>query len=71
MGGIFNPAIIIGDNVVINQNFHCTCANSIIIGDGTSITANCGVFDIIHPYDNITINPRDAEIKSVPIKNRK
>lgn len=66
--GLFSPSIIIGNNVVINQNFHCTCANSIEIGDGTSITANCGVFDIIHPYEDINVNPRDAMIQSKPIK---
>lgn len=67
-GDVFHPSILIGNNVAINQNFHCTCASRIIIGDGTSITANCGVFDIIHPYENITINPRDAEIRSNPIE---
>lgn len=59
----FTPKIVIGNSVVINQNFHCTCAESIEIGDGTSITANCGIFDIIHPYEDITINPRLAEIE--------
>jgi len=66
-GGIYCPSIIFGKNVVINQNFHCTCANTIVIGDGTSITANCGVFDIIHPYDDISINPRIASIKTKPV----
>lgn len=65
---IYTPEILIGDNVCINQNFHCTCADSIVIGDGTSITANCGVFDIIHPYDNININPREAIIITKPIR---
>lgn len=67
-GGQYSPTIIIEDNVCINQNFHCTCADSIIIGSGTSITANCGIFDIIHPYEDITINPREAKIKVKPIR---
>lgn len=67
-GGRFEPKIIIGKGVAINQNFHCTCAESVIIGDGTSVTANCGIFDIIHPYDDITINPRTAKIKTSPVK---
>ncbi len=67
-GGRFSPSIIIGNKVAINQNFHCTCASSIEIGNGTSITANCGVFDIIHPYEDINVNPRDAMIESKPIK---
>lgn len=61
--GRFSPKINIGNNVVVNQNFHCTCAESIEIGEGTSITANCGIFDIIHPYEDISINPRMAEIE--------
>lgn len=64
----YNPRIVIGDNVCINQNFHCTCARFVSIGDGTSITANCGIFDITHPYEDICINPREAEIKACPIK---
>ena len=67
-GKKYNPLIEIGNEVCINQNFHCTCAQSIIIGDGTSITANCGIFDIIHPYENIHLNPRLAQIKVEPVK---
>lgn len=63
----FDPLIEIGAGVCINQNFHCTCARSVIIGDGTSITANCGVFDIIHPYEDIAINPRHAKIQIKPV----
>ena len=65
---VFQPSIAVGNRVVINQNFHCTCASFIEIGDGTSITANCGIFDITHPYEDININPRDAIIKTRPIK---
>lgn len=64
----FNPYIIIGDNVCINQNLHCTCANSIKIGNGTSITANCGIFDINHPYEDIKLSPRECPIKTDPIE---
>lgn len=63
----FSPRIIIGSDVCINQNFHCTCASSVYIGNGTSITANCGVFDIIHPYFDIEINPRNADIDVNPV----
>ena len=66
-GGKFAPSIIIGDKVVINQNFHCTCAESVFIGDGTAITANCGVFDIIHPYLDITVSPASAPILTQPV----
>lgn len=64
----YTPHIKIGNEVCINQNFHCTCAKSVIIGDGTSITANCGIFDIIHPYEDISVNPRFAEIIVKPVE---
>lgn len=64
----YNPLIEIGSNVWINQNFHCTCAKSIKIGDGTSITSNCGIFDIIHPYEDVNVNPRFSDIIVRPIE---
>lgn len=67
-GQIYTPRIFFGDNVAVNQNLHCTCANSIAIGDGTSITANCGIFDIIHPYKDVSVNPRIAQIETKPIE---
>ena len=63
----YAPSLIIGDNVRIAQNFHCTCAEHVFIGNGVSITANCGLFDIIHPYEDVTINPRYADIKTAPV----
>lgn len=63
----FSPKLIIGKEVLINQNFHCTCAELIIIGDGTSITANCGICDIIHPYQDVNVNPRHQEIMTKPV----
>lgn len=63
----YKPCINIGDYVRIAQNFHCTCAEYVTIGDGVSITANCGVFDIIHPYEDISVNPRYADIKTAPV----
>lgn len=59
----FEPEIVIEDNVSIQQNLHLTCANKITISKGTSITPNVGIFDIIHPFNNILINPRDADIE--------
>ena len=64
---LFNPEITIGDNVVIGQNFHCTCADKIFIGQGSSITPNCGIFDIVHPYENVYENPRNQPIKTSPV----
>ena len=63
----FSPSIVIEDRVSINQNFHCTCAESVHIGKGTSITANCGIFDIIHPHENISKNPRVEPLITKPV----
>ena len=59
---VYTPNLIMEDGVFIQQNFHCTCAHLVKIGRGTSITANVGIFDIIHPYENIDINPRNQSI---------
>lgn len=48
---------------MINQNFHCICAESVFIGEGTSITANCAVFDIVHPNQDINVNLRILILK--------
>lgn len=63
----FEPKIIIEDNVSIGQNLHLTCANEVIISNGTSLTPNVGIFDIIHPYEDILKNPRNQEIRTKPI----
>lgn len=63
----FSPRVEIEDKVLINQNFHCTCASSIHIGEGTAITANCGICDIIHPYSDINIAPKDQPIQTKPV----
>ena len=66
---IFTPKLKIGKNVNIEQNFHCTCAGNITIGDNTSITENVSIFNIIHPYKNINIAPKfqDIEVKDISI----
>lgn len=48
-----NPILSIGCNVNIEQNVHIVCGNEIVIGDNVSITANCALVDISHPYDDI------------------
>ena len=58
----FNPEIIIEDYVKIQQNFHCTCADKVVIGKGTLITQNVGVFDIVHPYTDIKVSPSNQDI---------
>lgn len=43
----FKPNLIIEDDVSIQQNFHCTCANKVIIKKGVSITQNNEYFSTL------------------------
>jgi acetyltransferase-like isoleucine patch superfamily enzyme len=47
------PDLSIGDNTNIEQNVHIVCHNRIRIGDNVSITGNCAVVDVIHPYADV------------------
>jgi acetyltransferase-like isoleucine patch superfamily enzyme len=44
------PELRIGSNVNIEQNVHIICHSRITIGDNVSITGNCAIVDITHPY---------------------
>lgn len=65
----FNPSIIIGNNVSVQQNLHLTCANSIIIGENTAIASNVTITDIHHQYTDIdiSIERQDILVKQVDI----
>jgi len=63
----YNPNLVIEDNVSIQQNCHITCGEELIIGKGTSILENVGIFDIIHPYTNIDIPPYKQDIMTKKI----
>lgn len=64
---IFTPRLTILDDVAIQQNLHLTCADKITIENGVSITPNVGIFDIVHPYDDINVNPRNQNIITKPV----
>lgn len=59
----YNPSVIIGNNVSINQSLHLTCANHITIGNHTNIAAFVTITDISHPYEDITIPIKNATLK--------
>ncbi len=44
------PSLVIGDNVNIEQNVHIVCHSKLTIGSNVSITANCAIVDVTHPY---------------------
>lgn len=58
---IFLPQIIIGNNVIMNNNVHIGCINKIIIGDNVLFASNIYVTDHQHGY----IDSRDLNIAPV------
>ncbi len=64
----YQPFIDIGDGVNIQQNCHITCANRVVIDKNTSILPNVMITDIIHPYDDISLSPYQADIKTKTVR---
>lgn len=61
------PELIIGDNVNIEQNVHIVCHSLVVIGNDVSITGNCAIVDVTHPYEDVTDTVRiGARIMSGP-----
>jgi acetyltransferase-like isoleucine patch superfamily enzyme len=46
------PELTIGDNTNIEQNVHIICHNRVHIGCDVSITGNCSIVDVTHPFGN-------------------
>jgi acetyltransferase-like isoleucine patch superfamily enzyme len=63
----FDPQIIIGDNVRIQQNLHLTCASKITIGRHTAIAANVSITDINHGYEDINIPPEEQPLQIIEV----
>lgn len=47
------PELRIGDNVTIEQNVHIICHSRVTIGKDVSITGNCAIVDVTHPYQDV------------------
>jgi len=47
------PELRIGDNVNIEQNVHLVCHSRITIGRNVSITGNCAIVDVTHPFTDV------------------
>jgi acetyltransferase-like isoleucine patch superfamily enzyme len=50
------PELVIGNNTNIEQNVHIICHNKVKIGANVSITGNCCIVDITHPYEDVESN---------------
>jgi acetyltransferase-like isoleucine patch superfamily enzyme len=47
------PELRIGNNVNIEQNVHIVCHSKVVIGNDVSITGQCAIVDVTHPFDDI------------------
>lgn len=57
------PEIRIGDDCNIEQNVHIVSHSRVIIGRQVSITANCAIVDVTHPYDGDRALPIGSQVK--------
>lgn len=56
----------IGQNVGIGQNLHITCAGKLTIGEGTAITNNVTITDIVHTYSDLETPVSEQSIEVLP-----
>ena len=47
------PHLIIESDTNIEQNVHIVCHNRVRIGSHVSITANCSIVDVTHPFSDV------------------
>lgn len=47
------PVLRIGDQTNIEQNVHIVCHHRVEIGKRVSITGNCAIVDVTHPYEDV------------------
>lgn len=66
-GIVFRPAIILEEDVSIQQNLHLTCAGQIVIRKNTAIAANVSITDIHHPYEDVNIPIEQQNIIVKPV----
>jgi acetyltransferase-like isoleucine patch superfamily enzyme len=66
-GYSFQPRVIIGDGASFEQNFHLACAQEIVIGNKVAVTENVGIFDIWHPYQDVTRPIVDQPLQTAPV----
>ena len=67
-GQAFTPKVVIGDNVVIGQEFHLTCAESVEIENGVVITGRVTITDITHCMSDINASALQQTIVTKPVK---
>jgi acetyltransferase-like isoleucine patch superfamily enzyme len=58
LGATWEPRLVIGSGVNIEQGVHIVCQCSVIIEDDVSITPYCAIVDTYHPYDPPDMPPK-------------
>lgn len=53
---LFQPRIVLGDGVTMQQNCHLTAAGTLVIGAGTTITPGVVITDIDHDYETLDMS---------------
>lgn len=69
-GRKYNPLIKIGNNVIIEQNCHMVCANSMVIENNVLISSNVFITDLDHVYTKINepVMKQKIIVKNTTIK---
>jgi acetyltransferase-like isoleucine patch superfamily enzyme len=49
-----SPQLVIDDDTNIEQNVHIACHCSVHIGSRVSITGNCSIVDVTHPFADVS-----------------
>ena len=63
----FTPRLEIGDDVGFEQGLHMTCADSIKIGNNTTISAYVMIMDCFHDYADLTKSVVDQPLFTKPV----
>jgi acetyltransferase-like isoleucine patch superfamily enzyme len=56
------PSLVIGDETNVEQNVHIVCHSRVHIGNKVSITGNCSIVDVTHPFSDVH-DPRKVGAK--------
>lgn len=64
---IFNPVVTIGDGSRFEQGLHLVCAESVTIGKRVQVTEYVGIFDIWHPYEDVSTAVMDQMYRTAPV----
>lgn len=62
-GNKYHPSLVFGNDISVEQNFHITCVNKIVVGRGCMISYNVGIQDSDHSVDSIDVDFKMQKLK--------